>query len=278
MLTWGRDRLAALAVSVVAVSVALALFLGMSGGNDDATAPTSNPAPGASSKPEPESSGPKLPADVLDLVNWKLTLPTASTPDGPDEIEQPELATYSDDRFFRVGPDDSGVVFTAPTDGATTSGSDYPRTELREMTAGGSRKASWSNESGEHVMTVTQAITEVPPEKPDVVAGQIHDAKDDVVMVRLEGKRLFVEGGEGKELGDLDSDYVLGTTFTVRIAATPAGIKITYNDTKSVDFDKVGSGYYFKAGCYTQANRSTDAEPGAQGEVVIEDLSVSHRP
>ncbi len=43
-----------------------------------------------------------------------------------------------------------GVQFRAPVDGVTTSGSSYPRSELREMTDSGSSEASWSSTSGTH--------------------------------------------------------------------------------------------------------------------------------
>jgi hypothetical protein len=233
-----------------------------------ATTPTSSRATSAT---EP-ASGDMLPAKVLDLSNWKLTLPSGP-PEDATEIEQPKLATFKN-TYFHVDAQDDGVVFTAPAGGSTTSGSEYPRSELREMTHDGRSEASWSNRSGKHVMKVTQAITAVPRAKPHVVAGQIHDAEDDVVMVRLEGKRLFVEA-DGDEVGTLDPNYVLGTKFTVTITATPKGIDTTYKG-RTVSYDKVGSGFYFKAGCYTQSNSETGDAPDAAGTVVIYDLTVSH--
>jgi poly(beta-D-mannuronate) lyase len=93
-------------------------------------------------------------------------------------------------------------------------------------------------------------------------------------MIRLEKSRLFVEA-DGDEVGVLNPAYSLGTKFTVRIRATPDGIRITYNGAKSVTYNKVGGGYYFKAGCYTQSNTDDDAADAA-GEVVIYDLKVEH--
>jgi hypothetical protein len=213
-----------------------------------------------------------VPADLLDLTNWRLALPTGK--DDADQIDQPELATFQDADYFHLNKAKTGVVFRANAGGATTDGSDYPRSELREMTDGGKKEAAWSNASGDHIMTITEAITAVPPRKPQVVAGQIHDAEDDVVMIRLEKSRLFVEA-DGDEVGVLNPAYSLGTKFTVKIRATPDGIRITYNGTKSVTYDKVGGGYYFKAGCYTQSNTDDDAADAA-GEVVIYDLKVEH--
>jgi poly(beta-D-mannuronate) lyase len=264
-----------LAASIVVAVVGLAFVAACGGDPDDSGASRTS----AAAQSEPGPGG--LPADVLDLSSWKLTLPVGSgdDEDEAEEIKQPDLATFSDDRFFTTTGDGSGVVFRAPAGGATTSGSGYPRSELREMDPGGGSEASWSNTSGTHVMTVKQAITKVPPSKAEVVAGQIHDDEDDVVMVRLEKKRLFVEA-DGDDIGTLDADYDLGTTFTIVMKATSDGIEIRYDTAnidggKTVRYDKVGQGYYFKAGCYTQSNSSHD-DDDALGEVVVYALDVEH--
>jgi hypothetical protein len=143
------------------------------------------------------------------------------------------------------------------------------------MTPDGRRKAAWSSTSGRHVMSITQAITATPRAKPHVVAGQIHDAEDDIVMIRLEGRRLFVES-DGQDVGLLDPNYRLGTRFTVSIAATSAGIRIRYNQASVVDVRKAGRGWYFKAGCYVQSNPERGDRPTAFGEVVIYALTLRH--
>jgi poly(beta-D-mannuronate) lyase len=218
-----------------------------------------------------------MPASILDLTNWKLTLPvgTDDHPDDAIEVKQPALAAFEDRQFFHANGAGTGVVFRANAGGATTSGSSYPRSELREMTDHGTSNAGWSNESGRHVMTVTEAVTALPAKKPHVVAAQIHDRNDDVIMVRLENKRLFVEA-DGNNIGELDTTYVLGTPFTVEIRATAIGIAVSYNGVPKVSYAKVGSGWYFKAGCYTQSNTSTGDSADAYGEVVIYALSVEH--
>ena len=214
-----------------------------------------------------------IPGGVINLTNWKLTLPVGDNGE-PDEITQPELTRFRHPRYFHVDPIGDGVVFRAPVGGATTGNSEYPRSELREMTAGGKKQASWSGESGTHVMTINQAITALPSGKPEVVAGQIHDEEDDVVMVRLHGNKLFVES-DGRQVGVLDPAYRLGTRFTVQITATPGLIRVTYNGLKTVSMERDGSDYYFKAGCYTQANEDNSDED-SYGEVVIHSLTVQH--
>jgi hypothetical protein len=237
-------------------------------------AATPPPKPLAPPPPPVPAVPPDAPSKVLDLANWKLALPVDTPHAGtPDEITQPELATFSLSPYFWASG--GGAVFRAHAGGATTKNSSYPRSELREMTAGGSQSASWSNAQGVHSMTIRQAITHVPDAKPHVVAGQIHDASDDVIMIRLEGNRLFVEG-DGDDLGLLDPNYSLGTVFTVQVIARDGRIQVHYNGALKVDYAHSGSGYYFKAGCYTQSNPSRGDAPSAYGEVIIYGLNVSH--
>jgi len=237
--------------------------------------------------PPTPTPAPVRPAQVLDLRRWKLTLPVGR-PGHPTEYRQPALGSLASGSYVRLTPD-HGVAFRAPVGGATTGNSSYPRSELREMSADGQDEAEWTNRTGRHVMTIDQAITATPQVKPHVVAGQIHDAEDDVVMIRLEGRRLFVES-DGDDVGPLDPAYRLGTRFTVSIAATPAGIRVVYNpplrgssvaaggapSSRSVDVRKVGRGWYFKAGCYPQSNPDRGDRPSAYGEVVIYALTVQH--
>ncbi|WP_373049617.1 polysaccharide lyase family 7 protein [Vulgatibacter sp.] len=227
---------------------------------------------------EPQEPAPtaELPADRLDLSSWKLTLPVETPHEGdPDEIRQPELADFAIDPFFGLTAKKDGVVFRAPVEGATTSGSGYPRSELREMTADGSDEASWSTTSGTHTLEIRQAITHLPEVKAHVVAGQIHDAEDDVIMIRLEGEHLFVEGG-GEELATLDANYQLGTVFTVKMVASDGRIRVHYDDVLALDLARAASGCYFKAGAYTQSNLEKGDVAGAYGEVVIYDLQLAH--
>ena len=247
---------------------------GESSGGGSATA-SASAGSGASGGENGES---EAPAEVLDLTPWKLTLPIDDPDDegSPLEIRQPELATFASPPHFEV-ISGQRVRFRAHAGGATTSGSGYPRSELREMSADGAEKASWSTSEGAHTMTITQAITSVPKVKPHVVAGQIHDSGDDIVMIRLEGARLFVEGG-GDELGDLDPDYTLGTEFTVQIHAEGGVIDVYYNDlgTPAVTVEANASGCYFKAGAYTQSNTDKGDSAEAFGEVVMSALTVAH--
>jgi poly(beta-D-mannuronate) lyase len=127
-------------------------------------------------------------------------------------------------------------------------------------------------------MVIDETIVHLPVAKAHIVAGQIHDASDDVVMIRLENEYLFVEGG-GNDVGALDPGYVLGTPFTVKLEAAGGHIRVFYQDmtTPKVDVQRDATGCYFKAGAYTQSNTSTGDDPTAYGEVRITSLSVTHQ-
>jgi hypothetical protein len=226
--------------------------------------------------PPPPPMDSTLPSGVLNLTNWKLTLPVETSHAGsPDEFVQPELNGFQDAQYFHVNDTRNGVVFKAHCGGATTSGSGYPRSELREMVSNGSAKASWSTTSGTHTMEITQAITHLPVDKPHVVVGQIHDAGDDVIVFRLEGAKLFIDQN-GVTGPILTTNYHLGDVFTTKFIAGNGGVECYYNGRYIYKYSVSTSGCYFKAGCYTQSNTSKGDAPTAYGEVIIYSLSVKH--
>jgi hypothetical protein len=217
------------------------------------------------------------PSQVLDLANWKVTLPTGKS-SSPTEFLQPALATCTVDPYFHANATADAVVFRAPVNGVTTSNSGYPRSELREMKNGGADNASWSTTSGTHTMFIDGAITAVPKTKKHIVFGQIHDANDDVIVIRLEYPKLFVDIN-GKTGPTLDAKYTLGKRFNVKFVAEGGKISIYYNgnQTASYSMSKSTSGCYFKAGAYTQSNCSKESDCSSNnfGEVVIYKLALN---
>jgi len=221
------------------------------------------------------------PSDLLGLSYFELTLPVANPATGYAAIvKQPELATYSNNDYFYTLSNSSGVVFRAPVGGATTSGSQYPRTELREMANAGSQEASWSTRSGTHVMKLRESVDHLPAAKPQVVFAQIHGAKDDLIELEIAntgGKNRLYVNHNGKQYGsDLDSNYVLASQFEVEIAAAGGYVDVAYNGVQHVHQALGDDGDYFKAGCYTQSNLSKGDLPSAYGQVTIYRVQVSH--
>ena len=247
------------------------------------TAPPANPVPPVEQpkeepKEEPAEVAADCPGDIINLANWKQTLPIGKS-SKPTEIFQPALADYSLEPYFRINSTADGVICRAPVNGVTTSNSGYPRSELREMTNGGKDQAKWSTTSGTHTMFIDQAITAVPETKKHVVAGQIHGSDDDILAIRLEYPKLFVDLN-GKDGAVLDANYKLGKRFTVKLVAENGQIKVYYNgaSTPTYTHKKSASSCYFKAGAYTQSNcsKETDCSSDNFGEVVLYDLAVTH--
>lgn len=215
------------------------------------------------------------PAQTLDLTRWMLTLPIDTDHAGqPDEILQPELATFSNTRYFFVNEAASAVIFRAHCGGSTTKGSKFPRCELREMDPRQDLRAGWStDDSALRSMTLRVAINKTPSVKKHVVCAQIHDREDDLMMIRLEGSKLFIERNS---VGDvmLDRDYRLGTPVELKIQAGGGQVKVWYEGQLRMKWKVSRSGCYFKAGCYTQSNLSKGDAADAFGEVAIYQLSV----
>jgi Alginate lyase len=217
----------------------------------------------------------RSPGTVLNLSEWKLQLPVeANVPGQVEEVKWPTLSSYSS-WYFQVNDAGNGVIFRATVGGATTPGTQFARTELRQMTDDGTRQAAWSSVGSTWSMTIREAITHLPPVHPAIAAGQIHGIGTHyVALVRLDGHRLWVKTEAGSA-GTLDEDYRLGTIVTIKFVASGDVIRIYYNDALRIELHEQCIGCYFKAGAYLQSNTTWDA-PNAYGEVIIYDLAVSN--
>ncbi|MGP3971898.1 polysaccharide lyase family 7 protein [Streptomyces sp. 6N223] len=258
-----RRRIIALA-SITAAASAGALALPA-----QADTPTAREAQGAQCQ---------YPADVLDLSSWRMTVPTGED-ENPDDIDQPELATYSAEPWFQVNEDCSAVIFRSPVNGVTTEGSDYPRAELREMTEG-AEEAAWSADDGTHVMVVREAIVALPNDKPHVVSAQVHGGDDDLTVFRLEGSSLYITNGDDSNHHLVTDNYELGTEFEAKFVAHDGVVDAYYNGELQTTIEAEGDGNYFKAGAYTQANceNSSPCDEGNFGEVHISSIELSDDP
>jgi poly(beta-D-mannuronate) lyase len=170
----------------------------------------------------------------------------------------------------------TGAGEGAPVNGVTTSGSENPRSELREMS--GDEKASWSTSDSTSTMVIDQAITRLPEGKPQIVAGQVHGTSDDLSVFRLEGNKLYVTNGDDSHYHLVDPDYKLGTRFQAKFVVGGGEIKAYYNGRLETAMPQDSDTAYFKAGAYTQANceNAEPCSPDNAGEVAIYGLSVSH--
>ncbi|MDP9220050.1 MAG: polysaccharide lyase family 7 protein [Actinomycetota bacterium] len=206
------------------------------------------------------------PSQVLDLGPWKINLPT-----GNKQVTQPELGTFADDAFRVV----SAAQFTVSCGDSPQPGSDYPRSELREMNRDGGT-ASWSTTSGDHLLRLTERVTHLPVVKPQLICAQIHTETDYLVLVELNGRRLYVRNRD-KVAAVLDTRYELGTFFDLELHAAGGFVDVRYNGVSKARFEVRKDTCYFKAGCYLQSSTSTGDLPTAYGQVEISELVVRHR-
>lgn len=236
---------------------------------------------GCAAKKNSDTDNIIYPSQVINLTDWKLNTPVdTQSPGKVNTYTQPELNTFTDADWFHLNQKKNGVVFKANAGGITTSGSGFPRSELREMTDNGTKNASWGSSSGVHTMFIEQAVTHLPDVKPHIVVGQIHDADDDVIVFRLERKKLYVDLN-GKKGPLLESNYILGTHFTVMFKVHDNKVDCYYNDALVYTQNTTFSGAYFKAGAYVQSSckgkrKVTGESCDAYGEMEIYKLWVKH--
>lgn len=236
----------------------------------------------------PITASETLPSKILNLSNWKITIPfDANGKDGENsevahDIKNPEFINYTLPNYYFVNTTNDGVVFRAHAGGTHTKGSGFPRCELREMIENGTKSAKWQSGIGTHTMEIEQAFTHLPTQKKHVVAGQIHSTGtfDDVITCRLENTKLFLahNGAKGTVLNE---KYTLGTRFKIKFVVQNDEIKTFFNDKLVETYPIQFPDAYFKAGCYTQSaswgkNNNHNAEPSEYGEVVIYKLMVEH--
>lgn len=223
---------------------------------------------------------------MIDRHPWKITLPV----DGAREVLNPEFLTYQDEWFWMDA--EGHLHFRVRADGDTTSGSSYPRTELREMKLpNGLEKAAWSTAVGKHTLTMRARVRKIPPVKPEMSVAQIHTGSDDLfqALFRL-GKGLVM-----RWRGTTDSKPLLASLgidewfnlkcFVESVNGIPR-VKTYANKLPTMDFtgavkihDKAPgkiAGCYWKAGNYLQTNVSKGEAPDAEGWLEIAELSIKH--
>ncbi|WP_298943119.1 polysaccharide lyase family 7 protein [uncultured Psychromonas sp.] len=151
----------------------------------------------------PPASG-VLPADIIDLSYWKITLPLEGSSGKAREVDVGRIDAFYHPNFFYANTE-NGVVFAAPNKAATTGGSTNTRSEFRQMMSGdsgGDTKSKRNNFAlaanpnaknfadigGRLEATLKVDAVSVHagyPNKPpaySVVVGQIHAGKDDNLL------------------------------------------------------------------------------------------------
>jgi hypothetical protein len=230
---------------------------------------------------------------LIALGLWKLTLPVDSAGKFTGRAKEVYSITEYSDKYFTPSVKDQSITFTVPVEGATTSGSHYPRSELREMKTS-KDEAAWTVAQG-GTLKATVAVNVVPTRKdktaPRLVIGQIHGKTDELCRLYYQGGKVYyvtdkagpknkettflLKDKNGKEPSvDLNEkiDYtinVAGGNLTVTVVADG----ITYSNVQKINTFFLKDKLYFKAGMYSGVN-ATQATGIAQNTFYA--ISVSH--
>lgn len=222
-----------------------------------------------------------LPSSLLKLDSWYITLPCGKD-DDPDTVRQPLLNKYFHPQYFFIDRDH--VVFRVHAGGATTKGSGFARSELREMDRGGVTPAAWGTaDKATHSLTLEAAVSELPSKRPCVCIAQVHDDKSDLVMVRVNANQVQLVI-DGKQLTVLDASYRLGSRVSVRLTVNQQNLQLSYSNRANGVSKSVSARLpvrkrccYFKAGAYIQTSPKKYSEkPTATAVVRVYALTVDH--
>lgn len=232
------------------------------------------------------------PGRNFNLTNWYLGLPVDSmggkTGDSASITAAQLTSGYSNALYFYTGSD-GAMTFWAPVDGATTSGSSFPRSELREQISPPSNEINWRG-YGKHIFSATCKVTEVPS-TAKVIIGQIHTKTGDArPLVKLQYSNGTIEAlvkvYTSDTMPNTDNKLTFQNvglnnliSYTIQnenglVTVTVNGLTLSTN-TFLTDPDWANQEFYYKAGSYCQDNVGSSSE-GAR--VAFYALARSHAP
>lgn len=236
--------------------------------------PTPTPTPTPEPTPTPTPIGTldpaKAPGRNFNLSLWKITLPLDSSGGmtGTAVEVKPIPLDYQKSPYFYTAAD-GGMVFQAPVEGATTSGSKYSRSELREMTSSYTN-AAWTIDQG-GTLSATLAVNEVPTKsdgtKGRIMVGQIHGPNDELNRLYYDNGKIYFHDDKSGPNHQETQFYLKSSTgaftniplnsifdYTIKVANRIHSVTVVHNGVTYTASEPVSSfwssGLYFKAGVY----------------------------
>lgn len=222
-----------------------------------------------------------LPSEIINLDNWYLTLPIGEAKDATN-VFNPELQLFSHPEYFHVNDDGGSIVFRSFSGGSTTKGTHNPRSELREMF--GEDMAWWSALEGTHTMEFVGSTQQLPVTRPSTVIGQVHRGADDVIEIRCwiprRSRNVVIDVfHDSINYGVLCPEYVLGTTYKIKVVVSDGIIQVFYNDmdTPTLNIPCSYDRCFFKVGSYIQCNPVLhNAKPDETTETWLYSVDINH--
>ena len=208
------------------------------------------------------------PGSNFDLSAWKLQ--TLDTNNNFVEISGTQIKAGYSSSFFYTNTQDGSMIFKVPGNGATTSGTTYPRVELRQMTKG----ANWAlADTAQHYLYAQCKVITVAHAKPQIVIGQIHGSENNSELLKLrwtgdQQGQCYIEArfqsndSSRTEYGvTLANSMSLGDLITYTITMKKGKITVTVNgksgsESYTTYYYGTSDSYYFKAGDYFQYSSS----------------------
>jgi hypothetical protein len=216
---------------------------------------------------------------------WELQLPTGHG-HSFDTISPASLPGFSNGYYFTAN--DGGQIFMDPKEGITSSGSQHPRTELREVDSSGGH-VEWSA-SGTNTLTVTGKVLEVGGgSNGRVTVGQVYNGTDSIPLFELEysnAVRGFVgvyEEAKGGSSGliNLNTPVGLNSQYTYSLELSNNQLTVTINGKQVYRRSPSGmvsnNGFYFKAGAYDQTATAGAVSTDVYTEVENYSIDVEHQ-
>lgn len=221
------------------------------------------------------AAAPPPPGSFFNLSAWTLQLPVSDGHGGVVEVKEPQLDTYTSEYFYTNATSNNAMTFWCPEDGAHTSGSSFPRSELRET-------LDWTF-SGSNRLNATVAVLQEPTGGA-ITIGQVHVdglSHSCSIIIELEWESGDIVAhlrddkcnpvsktvGSGYALGQPVA-YSIGIDGLTAFASTSTG-SMTY----PYQWMNTSVPIYFKVGDYVQYSSSSSTKGG---RVAVSAISIMH--
>ncbi len=236
------------------------------------------------------------PGSNFNLNHWYIQFPTSGgsltcSGGSVDSATTTQLINgYTNAPYFYTGSD-GAMVFWAPINGATTSGSSYPRSELRELLNTNDTSVDWTP-YGTHILDAQVKVLQVPTSTKKVIIGQIHGYSGAALpTVKVEFGNNTVYATVKTNSNDDGSDFVfpsvssaLSNSITYEIKLVNGLVSIVINNkTNSMNIFQTDPNYtnetqYFKAGDYCQADSCSNPANADGARVAFYALTRTQAP